>query len=111
MAGRLASFKGPSTPTSSPVRAPPSKSPKASKNARSPAAAAPSTPVESTYHRKLRAGLRELQACARTWDALVQHDGLRAASALVDARTDLECVPRRRPLASFMAERARTVTR
>jgi hypothetical protein len=108
MAGRLASFKGPSTPTSSPVRAPPpSKSPKASKNARSPAAA-PSAPVESTYHRKLRAGLRELQACARTWDALVQHDGLRAASALVDARTDLECVPRRRPRAALMA---RTVTR
>jgi hypothetical protein len=111
MAGRLASFKGPSTPTSSPVRAPPpSKSPKALKHPRSPAAA-PSAPVESTYHRKLRAGLRELQACARTWDALVQHDGLRAASALVDARTDLECVPRRRPRASFTTEREWTVTR
>jgi hypothetical protein len=48
---------------------------------------------------------------ARTWDALVQHDGLRAASALVDARTDLECVPRRRPRASFTTEREWTVTR
>lgn len=79
MSGRLASFKGPSTPSSSPVAA---KSP----------AASPSRAIESTYHRKIRSALQELRAITETWDDLVLLDGLKAARSLVDTRTDLECV-------------------
>jgi hypothetical protein len=94
MSGRLASFRGPSTPTSSPVRSQPIPS---SKNARSPppSSLTPHSPkqvTESTYHRKLRQLLQELQKIAGTWDDLVLHDGLRAVKGLVDARTELECV-------------------
>jgi hypothetical protein len=84
MAARLASFRGPSTPSASPV-----------KQVKSPAKSTPTQAVkstESTYHRKLRASLQELRAACHTWDDLVRKDGLRAVRELIDARTDLECV-------------------
>jgi hypothetical protein len=85
MSSRLASFRGPSTPNASPVSKP--------KQPNSPSS--PSRgPVESPYHRKLRSALLELRSCARTWDDLVLHDGLKAARTLVDARTELEYVVR-----------------
>ncbi|OCH87420.1 hypothetical protein OBBRIDRAFT_157517 [Obba rivulosa] len=76
---RLASFKGPSTPTSSPVR-----------QAQPTTPASPSRLSESTYHRKVRTLLQELRGVADTWDDLVLHDGLKSAKSLVDARTDLD---------------------
>jgi hypothetical protein len=85
MAARLASFRGPSTPSSSPVKQ--AKSPTTKST---PTQAAKST--ESTYHRKLRASLQDLRAACHTWDDLVRKDGLRAVRELIDARTDLECV-------------------
>lgn len=78
MSGRLASFRGPSTPTSSPVQRQPT-TPKS-----------PARPTESTYHRKLRACLLELRGITETWDDLVLVDGLKAAKSLVDTRTELE---------------------
>lgn len=75
---RLASFKGPSTPTSSPVKVKPQE------------AASPSRYAESTYHRKVRTSMQELRALTDTWDELVVVDGLKAAAGLVDARTNLE---------------------
>ncbi|KAJ7702351.1 hypothetical protein B0H17DRAFT_1043857 [Mycena rosella] len=76
---RLASFRGPSTPSSSPVPAKQPKSP-----------GSPSRPIESTYHRKIRTALQELRAMTETWDDLVLLDGLKAARSLVDTRTDLD---------------------
>ncbi|KAJ7261371.1 hypothetical protein B0H12DRAFT_351251 [Mycena haematopus] len=73
---RLASFKGPSTPSASP--------------AKKPQPASPARPIESTYHRKTRAALLELRALTETWDDLVLLDSLKAARGLVDARTDLD---------------------
>src|SRR5216683_8147993 len=83
MTARLASFRGPSTPSSSPV-----------KQAQSPAKSTPAANkhTESTYHRKVRSSLQELRAACHTWDDLVRKDGLRAVRELIDARTDLECV-------------------
>lgn len=80
MSARLASFRGPSTPSSSPVKGKP-------QSPRSPHAA---RPTESTYHRKLRASLQELRGTCQTWDDLVRKDGLKAVRELVDARTDLD---------------------
>ncbi|TFK54824.1 hypothetical protein OE88DRAFT_1674122 [Heliocybe sulcata] len=78
---RLASFKGPSTPTSSPVRVKQS----------SPSPGQPlSKSAESPYHRKVRTAMLDLRTCTSTWDDLVIIDGLRAASSLVDARTELD---------------------
>ena len=77
---RLASFRGPSTPSSSPAQF---------KSPSSPAS--PSRQTESTFHRKTRALLQELRSITETWDDLVLIDGLKAARGLVDARTDLEC--------------------
>ncbi|KAK0445482.1 hypothetical protein EV421DRAFT_1902439 [Armillaria borealis] len=89
MSGRLASFRGPSTPTSSPVQRQPT-TPKS-----------PARPTESTYHRKLRAYLLELRGITETWDDLVLVDGLKAAKSLVDTRTELDnalsLIPDRRP--------------
>lgn len=79
---RLASFKGPSTPSASPVAAKQPKSP----------AGSPSRSIESTYHRKTRTALQELRSITETWDDLVLLDGLKAARSLVDTRTDLEWV-------------------
>lgn len=84
MSARLASFRGPSTPSSSPV-----------KQARSPttkSTQAAAKHAESPYHRKVRASLQELRAACHTWDDLVRKDGLRSIRELIDARTDLECV-------------------
>ncbi|KAI0047959.1 hypothetical protein FA95DRAFT_1558488 [Auriscalpium vulgare] len=79
MSGRLASFRGPSTPSASPVQSKyPPKSP-----------ASPSRAAESTYHRKVRTSLQEVRNVCRTWDGLVHMDGLKAAKALVDSRTEL----------------------
>jgi hypothetical protein len=86
MSGRLASFRGPSTPTSSPI----SKQRHSSGNNTAPAS--PSRVSESTFHRKIRTLLLELRAVCQTWDDLVLIDGLKAAKSLVDARTDLEYV-------------------
>lgn len=77
---RLASFRGPSTPSSSPAKFKPPISP-----------ASPSRQTESTFHRKTRTILQELRSITETWDDLVLIDGLKAARELVDARTDLEC--------------------
>lgn len=85
MAARLASFRGPSTPSSSPVKQ--AKSPTTKSTPTQPAKS-----TESTYHRKLRASLQDLRAACHTWDDLVRKDGLRAVRELIDARTDLECV-------------------
>ncbi|TFK42752.1 hypothetical protein BDQ12DRAFT_732366 [Crucibulum laeve] len=75
---RLASFKGPSTPSASPAQYKPQNSP-----------ASPSRQTESTFHRKTRTYLQELRSITDTWDDLVLIDGLKAARSLVDARTDL----------------------
>ncbi|KAF8590439.1 hypothetical protein K439DRAFT_1403467 [Ramaria rubella] len=75
---RLASFKGPSSPSQSPVRA-------ASGSTReSPRAS------ETTYHRKIRTLLRELRAIAQVWDELMLVDGLKAVQSLIDTRTELD---------------------
>lgn len=99
MSGRLASFKGPSTPLS------PESSPgkKKSSNNRGTVAgnkggtnptppASPGRELESTFHRKIRALLLEVRSICRLWSDIVLHDGLKAAKTLVDARTELECV-------------------
>ncbi|KAJ7204032.1 hypothetical protein C8J57DRAFT_1735142 [Mycena rebaudengoi] len=76
---RLSSFRGPSTPSASPV---PAKSQQ--QHHQSPGGSPSSLRLlESAYHRKLR-GMTE------TWDDLVLLDGLKAARSLVDARTDLD---------------------
>ena len=82
MSGRLASFKGPSTPTSSPAQQ--QRQPGTPKS--------PARTTESTYHRKLRMSLIDLKTAAETWDDLVLIDGLKAVKALIDARTELEYV-------------------
>jgi len=84
MSSRLASFRGPSTPTTSPAA--PQRYPN------SPASPSRATPPESTFHRKTRTLLQELRSIADTWDDLVLIDGLKAARELVNTRTDLECV-------------------
>ncbi|KAK7049224.1 hypothetical protein VNI00_005825 [Paramarasmius palmivorus] len=95
MSSRLASFRGPSTPTSSPVQY---------KHASASLPASPSSSskvTESTYHRKTRTLLQELRSLTETWDDLVLIDGLKAAKSLVDTRTDLDnmlsLIPNRLP--------------
>nr|GAT51081.1 predicted protein [Mycena chlorophos] len=101
MSHRLVSFKGPSTPSSSPVASKQHQQ----QNPKSPGS--PSRAVESTYHRKTRAALQELRAITETWDDLVLLDGLKAARGLVDARTELdnalELVPNRLPRQRLVA--------
>ncbi|THH11976.1 hypothetical protein EW146_g7856 [Bondarzewia mesenterica] len=80
MSSRLASFRGPSTPTPSPVQV--------KSQFKSPSSPARST--ESTYHRKVRTYLQELRTACRTWDDLVLVDGLKAIRSLIDARTELD---------------------
>lgn len=108
MANRLASFKGPSAPSSAPVspqntnQKKHSNTPKKQGRQSTPTPASPSSRqqqqnngisgVESTFHRRLRASLQELSAISGTWDELVLIDGLKAAKKLVDRRTELECV-------------------
>ncbi|KAH7889919.1 hypothetical protein F5I97DRAFT_1802333 [Phlebopus sp. FC_14] len=80
MSKRLASFRGPSTPTSTPVLLP--KQPVVPSS--------PSRTTESTFHRKTRTLLQELRSISQTWDDIVLVDGLKAARALTDARTELD---------------------
>ncbi|KAF9052710.1 hypothetical protein BJ165DRAFT_1523478 [Panaeolus papilionaceus] len=91
MSGRLASFRGPSTPTASPV----------SYKQQQDSPASPSRQTESTIHRKTRTLLQELRSAADTWDDLVLIDGVKAVQELIDTRTDLEnalrLVPDRKP--------------
>lgn len=99
MSGRLASFKGPSTPLS-PESSPGKKRPsnnrgnitgnKGGANPTPPAS--PGRELESTFHRKARALLLEVRSICRLWSNIVLLDGLNAARTLVDARTELECV-------------------
>ena len=84
MSGRLASFKGPSTPAPSPAKAKQVKSPSTPQS--------PARSTESTYHRKLRTLLEELRTVTENWDDIVLLDGFKTARALVDGRTDLEFV-------------------
>jgi hypothetical protein len=86
MSSRLSSFRGPSTPSASPVPA------KGQQQQHQSPGGSPSSSrlLESTYHRKLRAALQELRGMTETWDDLALLDGLKAARSLVDARTDLE---------------------
>ncbi|KAJ3741855.1 hypothetical protein DFH05DRAFT_1502906 [Lentinula detonsa] len=87
MSNRLASFKGPSTPSSSPVQ-------------QRQASIAPSSPArvtESTYHRSLRTLLQEIRSTTETWDDLVLIDGLKAIKSLVDLRTELDNAITRAP--------------
>jgi len=100
MSGRLASFKGPSTPLS------PESSPSGKKkpsnhrgavtgnkgDANPTPPASPVRELESTFHRKIRALLLEIRSICRLWSDIVLHDGLKAAKMLVDARTELEYV-------------------
>ncbi|RDX48277.1 hypothetical protein OH76DRAFT_1404850 [Lentinus brumalis] len=79
MSGRLASFRGPSTPTSSPVSARQHNTP-----------ASPSRLAELPHHRTLRTQLLELRNIAYEWDERVSTQGLKAASSLIDARTELD---------------------
>lgn len=86
MSSRLASFRGPSSPSPNPVHARQS-------TPRSPSSPSSlNVPPESPFHRKLRSLLLELRAVARTWDELVLIDGAKAAKSLVDTRTELESV-------------------
>lgn len=82
MSKRLASFHGPSTPTSSPV----------SQVKKSVTPASPSRASDATIHRKFKTLLYELRSIANTWDDIVLLDGLKSARTLVDSRTELECV-------------------
>ena len=99
MSGRLASFKGPSTPLS--LDSSPSGKKKATNrgavtsNKGGVGPTPPTSPgreLESTFHRKIRALLLEIRSICRLWSDIVLHDGLKAAKTLVDARTGLECV-------------------
>lgn len=97
MSGRLASFKGPSTPLS--PESSPSGKKKAPNNrgtvtgnkggANPTPPASPGRELESTFHRKTRTLLLEVRSICRLWSDIVLHDGLKAAKTLVDARTEL----------------------
>jgi hypothetical protein len=82
---RLASFRGPSTPTSSPIQQA-NQRPNKGKSVLD----SPSRQIESTYHRKVRTCLQEIRAVTETWEDLVILDGLKSLKKLVDTRTDLE---------------------
>ncbi|KAF9532345.1 hypothetical protein CPB83DRAFT_847686 [Crepidotus variabilis] len=82
MSNRLKSFRGPSTPSPSPVQHPQGKG--------QITPSSPSRQIESTFHRKTRTLLQELRSTSETWDDLVLLDGLKSATQLVDTRTELE---------------------
>ncbi|TEB35983.1 hypothetical protein FA13DRAFT_1787437 [Coprinellus micaceus] len=75
MSGRLASFRGPSTPTKAPAKFQAAQSP-----------SSPARQVESTYHRKTRTILQDLRGHTETWDDLVLHDGLKNLKLLASKR-------------------------
>ncbi|KAH7926289.1 hypothetical protein BV22DRAFT_1009331 [Leucogyrophana mollusca] len=80
MSKRLASFHGPSTPTSSPIQ----------QVRQSNTPSSPSRLSESTFHRRIRTSLQELRVITQTWDDVVLVDGSKAARALIDTRTELD---------------------
>ena len=80
---RLASLRGPSTPSPAASRASPPLSPTSPTNKLS--ALDP-----TSYHRKLRVILVETEKCLRDWEEVVLMDGLKAGKTCVDARTELE---------------------
>jgi hypothetical protein len=100
MSGRLASFKGPSTPLS--PESPPSGRKKTFDNKGAIAGnkgsanltppVSPGRELESTIHRKIRVLLLEIRSICRLWSDIVLRDGLKAVKTLVDTRTELECV-------------------
>lgn len=93
MSGRLSSFKGPSTPNSTPVQQSKKKNPQTIKGSTSPVSSpGKSIPLESPFHRKTRALLYELRAACQLWDDLVLLDGAKAARKLVDTKTELQSV-------------------
>ena len=94
MSGRLASFRGPSTPTKVPAKFQAAQSP-----------SSPARQVESTYHRKTRTILQDLRGHTETWDDLVLHDGLKNMKLLVDTRTELEYGSVTSPLLAQPSER------
>ena len=104
MSKRLASFGGPSSPSPSPVKAlnsSPHRQPSSGNQSQHPHHGRSQRlqnqseiyeSNETTYHRKLRSALLEIKGITKTWNDLVLHDGLKAAKALVDTRTELSCV-------------------
>uniref|UniRef100_A0A0W0FZT6 Uncharacterized protein n=1 Tax=Moniliophthora roreri TaxID=221103 RepID=A0A0W0FZT6_MONRR len=100
MSSRLASFRGPSTPNSSPVQY------RQPSNSVSPSPSSPSKAVETTFHRKTRTLLQELRSLTEAWDDVILIDGLKAAKSLVDTRTDLDnslsLIPNRLPRTRVM---------
>jgi len=76
---RLASFKGPSTPTSSPVQ---------SKQPQVPAS--PSRITESPQQRKVRSILQDIRTTTESWNDIILINGLKSVRNLVDARTELD---------------------
>jgi hypothetical protein len=86
MSSRLASFHGPSTPSSSPVQKHKSQRTPSSPSSHDRPAA------ESPFHRKTRTLLLEIKTLTDTWDDLVVFDGLRTVKGLIDCRTELEYV-------------------
>lgn len=76
---RLASFSGPSTPN---------KFNRVSSNPPSPASQKGT--LETTFHRKLRSFLLDFRNAIQTWRDLILIDGVKAAKALIDTRTELE---------------------
>ena len=80
---RLASLRGPSTPSPASARASPPLSP-----------TSPTTRLSAldptSYHRKIRAILVEFEKAIKDWEEVVLMDGLKAGKACVDARTELE---------------------
>ncbi|KAH7914670.1 hypothetical protein BJ138DRAFT_1078982 [Hygrophoropsis aurantiaca] len=79
MSKRLASFRGPSTPTPSPVQQTKQNTP-----------SSPSKSVESTFHRRIRTSLQELRSITQTWDDIVILDGSKALRILTNTRTELD---------------------
>ncbi|KAH8828544.1 hypothetical protein DL96DRAFT_1696836 [Flagelloscypha sp. PMI_526] len=97
MSSRLASFKGPSTPASSPVQQSKKKPLPSQKGSSSPASSpsrknlnSSSTPIESSFHRKTRAMLLEMRTACHLWDDLVLLDGVKAVRKVVDTNTELQ---------------------
>lgn len=82
---RLASFKGPSTPTSSPSLQKKSNQPGAT-----PTSPSQNRLAESPHQRQVRIILQDIRTVTQNWDDIVLISGLKALRNLVDARTELE---------------------
>lgn len=79
---RLASLRGPSTPSPASSRSPPLSptSPASKLSAFDP------TP----FHRKTRSIMTEVEKALKDWEDVVLVDGIRAGQGCIDARTELE---------------------